>query len=86
MNGRSPDVRNAEGVISTGKRFAIALLAGSPHPPNLLLPRCGRRGSKIDANRHDGQSFFAIAPSAGSPSGNNPTRNFGNLTPGPHMR
>ncbi len=39
MNGRSPDVRNAEGVFI----------------------HC------IVTNRHDGQSFFALAPSAGSP-------------------
>ncbi len=31
----------------------------------------------IVANRHDGQSFFAITPSAERPSEHNPTRNFG---------
>ncbi len=36
----------------------------------------------IVANRPNGQSFFAIAPSAGSPSGDNPTRNFRNVPSG----
>ncbi len=38
----------------------------------------GRNYNRIAIINHDGQSFFAIAPSAGSPSGDNPTRNVGN--------
>ncbi len=53
MHGCSPDVSNAEGVFihciianrhDEQSFFAIAPSAEHHHPPDPLLPRCGKRG------------------------------------------
>ncbi len=69
MDGRSPDVRNDDGAIATGNPFDIAPSAGRySFDAGFIISR--RKYDRIAINSPDGQSFFAIAPSARSPSGN----------------